>query len=48
MSDILPVRMQDILHCWKPELRKQQPVRDTGSRFFKEDPYGRMIVGGFF
>ena len=26
VPDILPVRMQDILHSRKPELRKQQPL----------------------
>lgn len=22
MPDILPVSLQDVLHCWKPELRE--------------------------
>ena len=26
MSDILPVCLQDILHSWKSELRKQQII----------------------
>ena len=26
MPDILPVRLQDILHSWKSELRKQQII----------------------
>lgn len=38
MPDILPVSLQNFLHCWKPELRTYKIIYDNAAAFTAGTP----------
>lgn len=44
MPDILPVRLQDILHSWKSELRKQQIIYHCENANVQAAVYSRCLL----